>query len=77
MFRELYNSLLEGADWHKPDHYFLLLDFDDCLRTKLRVNRDYSDRYAFAKKCWLNMCRAGRFSSDRAVREYAEKIWKL
>ena len=27
MFQELYTALTKGASWHKPDHYYLLLDF--------------------------------------------------
>lgn len=77
MFKELYDSVLEGASWHKPDHYFLLLDFDDCLKTKIKLNRDYTNRLDFAKKQWLNMCNAGKFSSDRTVKEYAKDIWQL
>ncbi len=78
MFRELYNALLEGAHWHKPDHYFLLADFDEYLTQKLAVNREYAhDRLRFAAKQWRNVCAAGRFSSDRAVAEYAKEIWKI
>ncbi len=77
MFRELYDSILKGASWHQPDQYYLLLDFEDYLNTKIRINRDYKDRYAFAKKCWMNMANAGKFSSDRTVSQYAEDIWKI
>ncbi len=77
MFKELYDAILEGASWHKPDHYYLLLDFEDFLQKKLQVNRDYKDRTAFSKKCWLNMCNSGKFSSDRTISEYAEDIWKI
>lgn len=77
MFRELYDSILKGASWHQPDQYYLLLDFEDYLNTKIRLNRDYNDRYAFAKKGWLNMANAGKFSSDRTISQYAEDIWKI
>lgn len=77
IFRELYNAILEGASWHKPDHYYLLLDFADFLETKIKLNNDYTDRFAFAKKQWLNMCNAGKFSSDRTIKEYAKDIWKI
>lgn len=76
MFAELYHSILDGASWHKPDHYFLLLDFIPYCETRLRANRDYSDRYSFRQKCFKNTANAGKFSSDRAVREYANDIWK-
>ena len=77
IFRELYNAILEGASWHKPDHYYLLLDFADFLETKIKLNNDYTDRFEFAKKQWLNMCNAGKFSSDRTIKEYAKDIWKI
>ena len=77
VFKELYDSILEGASWHKPDHYYLLLDFADFMDKKIKLNRDYTSRLNFAKKQWLNMCNAGKFSSDRTIKEYAADIWKL
>lgn len=77
IFKELHNSLLEGASWHEPDHYFLLLDFDDYVKTKIRVNNDCKDKTAFYRKCWLNMCNAGKFSSDRTIKEYCKDIWHI
>ena len=41
---ELHGALLDGASWHKADHYFLLKDFASYLDAKLRANRDYQDR---------------------------------
>ena len=77
-FRELYMSLLDGASWHDPDHYYLLGDMRDYVETKLRCIYDYSnDRRAFARKQWLNMCNAGKFSSDRTIADYAENIWGI
>lgn len=78
LFRELYDSILEGASWHPADQYFLLLDFEDYCDAKLRAIRDYGrDPAAFARKCLLNTASAGRFSSDRTIREYAKEIWGL
>lgn len=77
MFSELYDAILNGASWHKADHYFVLHDFADCLDKKLKVNKDYKDKYTFFRKCWLNISAAGRFSSDRTVMEYAKDIWKI
>ncbi len=77
IFKELYDSILKGASWHKPDHYYLLLDFNDYVETKKRVNSDYKNKKEFYKKCWLNMCNAGKFSSDRTIREYANDIWHI
>ncbi|MDO5558533.1 MAG: glycogen/starch/alpha-glucan phosphorylase [Oscillospiraceae bacterium] len=77
IFKELRNSILKGASWHKPDQYFLLLDFESYLEEKIRVNREYKDTKSFMKKCWINMCNAGFFSSDRTIAEYAKDIWKI
>ncbi len=77
-FRELYMSLLDGASWHSPDNYYLLGDLRSYIEAKLRTNSDYSnDRLGFAKKQWLNMCNAGKFSSDRTIADYAENIWGI
>ncbi|WP_343210214.1 glycogen/starch/alpha-glucan phosphorylase [Anaerolentibacter hominis] len=77
MFQELYDAILKGASWHKPDHYYLLLDFLPYCDRKLKVNRDYKDRMGFRRKCYLNMVHAGKFSSDRTIREYAKDIWNV
>jgi len=77
IFKELYDSILKGASWHKPDHYYLLLDFNDYIETKKRVNEEYKNKKEFYKKCWLNMCNAGKFSSDRTIKQYADEIWHL
>ncbi len=76
-FKELYGAILEGACWHRPDHYFLLLDLMPYIEAKLRVNRDYADRLSFGRKCLNNVASAGKFSSDRTVRQYAQEIWHL
>ena len=76
-FRELYMSLLDGASWHEPDNYYLLGDLESYVDAKLKSNSDYKNRLDFAKKQWINMCNAGKFSSDRTIKDYAENIWKI
>lgn len=75
MFEELYKSILEGASWHKPDHYYLLLDFIPYVTAKLRINKNYSDQYDFRRKCFINTANAGVFSSDRTIRDYNNEVW--
>ena len=77
MFGELYNSLINGTSWHKPDNYFLLTDLEGYVDTKLRALYDYKFREGFAKKCWMNIANSGKFSSDRTVTQYAEELWQL
>ena len=75
MFRDLYESLINGAHWHQPDHYYILLDLIPYCDAKLKCNADYSDKKAFTKKCFMNMANSGKFSSDRTIEEYAAEIW--
>ena len=75
--RELFNALLYGENWQPADNYFVLRDFESYREARLHALRDWVDRYAFAKKCLYNVAAAGYFSSDRAVRQYAEEIWDL
>ena len=76
-FRELYYALLDGASWHAPDHYYLLGDLESYVEAKLRCNQDYTDSMAFVAKQWINICNAGKFSSDRTIADYAENIWGI
>ena len=76
-FRELYFALLDGASWHQPDHYYLLLDLPSYAETKLRALYDYQNTAAFSAKQWRNTCAAGPFSSDRTIRQYAAECWHI
>ncbi len=77
MFRELYHALVDGASWHKADPYFLFADFDAYCDARLRANQEYRDADRFAKKCILNISKAGYFSADRTIKEYAKDIWRI
>ena len=75
--RDLFHALLDGTHWHKPDHYYLLLDYASYFEQKLQVNKDYADRMTFGRKCLMNVASAAKFSSDRTIRQYAEEIWHI
>ncbi len=77
IFRELHDSIVYGSAWHRPDQYFLLLDLDRYLEARKRASNDYKDRLGFARKCWMNICNSGKFSSDRTIAEYAKDIWHI
>jgi len=76
-FAELHHSLVNGASWHAPDHYFILLDLPSYVETKIKANADYADREAFGKKCLINVANAGKFSSDRTILQYANELWHV
>ena len=76
--KELHDAILEGASWHKPDHYFVMKDFESYYETKLRAIRDAgAGSTGFAKKCLKNIAHAGKFSSDRTILQYAKEIWNV
>ena len=75
--KELYHALLDGAHWHKADHYYILLDYASYLDAKLQANRDYADRKTFGRKCLMNVASAAKFSSDRTICQYAKEIWHI
>ena len=72
LFRPLHDSLLHGGD-----HYLHLADFESYVATHQRAAADFRDRAAWARKMILTIARMGRFSSDRAVTEYARDIWRV
>jgi starch phosphorylase len=72
VFRPLTQALLSGGD-----HYMLLADLRDYIRTQEKVDDSYRDQEAWTRKSILNVARAGRFSSDRTIREYASGIWHV
>ena len=76
-FRDIYNSLLYGTDWHQPDEYFVLKDFEAYRNIQKLANNAYKDREGWAKKAWLNIANAGKFSSDRTIAQYAKEIWDI
>ncbi|MDO4829852.1 MAG: glycogen/starch/alpha-glucan phosphorylase [Clostridia bacterium] len=76
-FKELHDSLLKDSSWQKADNYFLIYDLPLYVDAKIKANADYADRKAFGKKCLMNIANAGKFSSDRAIIEYANDIWHV
>ena len=75
--KELHSALLNGMNWHAPDNYYLLLDYHMYKDAKLRAIHDYADRLTFGRKCVLNIASAGKFSSDRTIKDYAKDIWHV
>ena len=78
LFHDLKNSLIHGYGADASDTYYVLGDFADYRETRDRMAADYeSDHLVWARKCWINICESGRFSSDRTIRDYATEVWKL
>ncbi|MBX3280055.1 MAG: glycogen/starch/alpha-glucan phosphorylase [Acidobacteria bacterium] len=71
LFKPIVSSLMSR------DEYFLLADYSSYVECQDRVNEAFLDKEGWARKSILNVARMGYFSSDRSVREYCEKIWKV
>jgi starch phosphorylase len=69
LFRPLVDSLLARDD------YMLLADYPAYVDCQDRVAAAYRDRPGWTRMSILNAARVGRFSSDRAIREYCRDIW--
>ena len=61
----------------RPDGVFIAPDFDAYRAAQERAARDYADADAWSLRAGRNIARTGWFSSDRAVQEYADRIWRL
>ena len=59
------------------DYYMLLADLKSYCEAQDRVDAAYRDAKTWNRMSLVNIARSGRFSSDRAVLEYAEKIWNI
>ena len=77
MFHDLHHSLLHSPGYEPADVYYVLGDFTDYRETRDRMAEDYRDELAWARMCFLNIIRSGRFSSDRTIRDYADEVWKI
>jgi len=71
LFKPLTNSLL----YH--DEFMLCADFESYVECQDQVSKAYSDKTRWAKMSILNVARMGKFSSDRAIQEYCDDIWKI
>lgn len=70
-------AYLLNGDGGIPDPYLCLTDFADYAAAQERVLARYADRAAWFASSARNIARSGFFSSDRAIAEYNEKIWRL
>jgi starch phosphorylase len=72
VFAPIRDALLRDGD-----HFRHLADLTDYARAHLEVAGLYADPMAWTRKAIINVACSGKFSSDRTIVEYAERIWGL
>ncbi len=75
-FHDIVRSLLTN-DFGVADAYMILADFADYVRAQETAANAYRSKEDFARMSLVNIAKAGIFSSDRAVKEYADDIWHM
>jgi starch phosphorylase len=71
LFRPFVDSLLGR------DEYLALADYQAYVACQDKVAAGFSNRGEWTRMSIMNVARSGYFSSDRSIREYAERIWKV
>lgn len=75
-FGDIINSLTTGYNG-EADHYYVIADFESYRNAQQEVSAAYGDRLRWGGMSLTNIAKAGIFSADRSVREYAENIWGI
>lgn len=71
IFKVIYDDLTNN------DYFCVCADFDAYCETQDAVSSAYQNQKEWTKKAIINLAKSGKFSSDRAVREYAKDIWNI
>jgi starch phosphorylase len=72
---ELFRPIVENLLDHDP--FLLLADYQSYLDTQGRVSALWRDPRAWTHQSILNCARMGKFSSDRSIRDYCERVWEI
>jgi starch phosphorylase len=72
MFNPIYDTLLRNGD-----RFLVMADFDSYVKCQEDVSNCYRNRDEWTHKSILNVANMGKFSSDRAIAEYAKGIWGI
>ncbi len=73
--RSLFKPLTDSLRYHDP--FFVCADFQSYVDCQTEVSHQFRDSKHWTRMSILNVARVGKFSSDRAIREYCEDIWNV
>ena len=71
LFRPIVDNLLGN------DPFLLLADYQSYIDAQEEVSALWRDETAWTRKSILNSARMGKFSSDRSIRDYCERVWRI
>ena len=71
----LFKPITDNLLWHDP--FMLMADYSLYTSCQDLVSDTWKNTSEWNRKAILNVARMGKFSSDRSIRDYCEKIWKI
>ena len=73
--RALFKPLTDSLKYHDP--FLVCADYQSYIDCQTEVSHAFRDSEHWTRMSILNVARIGKFSSDRAIREYCDEIWKV
>jgi starch phosphorylase len=73
--RDLFRPLTDNLVHHDP--FLLLADYQSYIDCQREVDHAWRDADHWCRMSILNVARMGKFSSDRSIRDYCDRIWKV
>ena len=73
--KDLFRSLIENLLHHDP--FCVMADFADYCDAQDRVSSAWKDWKNWQRMSIINVARSGFFSSDRSIKDYCERVWKI
>ncbi len=73
--KNLFCPLVENLIRHDP--FLVLADFESYVECQKKVSQLWQNPQAWCRTSILNVARMGKFSSDRSIRDYCEKVWNV
>jgi len=72
---DLFKPITDNLLWHDP--FMLMADYPLYMACQDLVADTWKNPLEWNRKAILNVARMGKFSSDRSIHDYCEKIWKV